>query len=209
MATLKIAPEAADVQKLYEEMGHRPEKFKAAFVDTLNKSMAHGRVIAAQDVADNMGASKKSVNNRFTLYKATKSNLSAAIYIKGGKGIDLASFGARQNQSGASAKVFGVRTTYKHTYIAKVNGKKHVFLNVGEKVVPKAGRYKGMSVNMGTRNAPNFQPILRKPMIIQKGPSVAETFATVSGIADHANTEIRSSMAKNFASRAAYFLKKD
>ncbi len=204
--SIKVDPaKLAEVQGFLSEL---PGKIQLAERDALNKSMAHGKTVAGTDLAAMMTARKSDINKRLTLIKATKDRLSTALIIRGGIGVNLIAFGARQTGSGVTAKIFGQSQDFPSAFIAPtISGKKGaemVAMRAGAKRIMTKGRFAGRVIMRGPRAG---QPILRQPLQAQRGPTVAATWEETPGIAAHTVNETNAAIPKNLDSQVARFLK--
>lgn len=207
MPTVIYKVEQSQINAILWELRAYPDQFKTAARDALNRTFDHGKSVAADDLSKALTAGRNSVLKRIGVSKATKSKLNATLYIRGGRGISLYGFRARQTKSGVTATVAGESKQVPHAFIARgLSGNKIVALRDTSqaKRAPLKGRYGGHIISRGPRKG---QPLLRQPIEAQYGPSAAEVFETKPNIAIHTNKEIELGLPKNLASQAERFLK--
>lgn len=194
MPDMTITPNLDAIKAAHDALAEFPGKFQAAGRDALNASMARGKTVAGTDLAKQMMATKGSVSKRLNILKATRSNLLVQMMIRGGRGVNLAGFGARQNSSGVTTKIntvlhgfitHGVRKPKTSFTFEEPVGNKIVALRAGAKRVMKMGRYAGATIKRGPRAG---QPILRQPIVAQYGPTVAEEWEKNPQIEQHTTT---------------------
>lgn len=215
---LTVEFDEAEVKAVVDQLRSVPRGADIALSTAINKTLSTERTAIARRLASTMTAKKSSIDKRLRVRKATRDRLSGRINIRGDIGVSLIGFGAKQTKTGVTAKVFGKRADYPGAFIARgVNtsndmgpleaGNKLVFERFGEKRAMKMGRYGPGSIFGTYQSGPNKgKRILRQPLHVLYGPSVAETFRKTPGMQDAALTDINANFRKNVASQVDWLL---
>jgi hypothetical protein len=212
MPAIRINPDEGSLYRLSTAFGNLPNVFAVAARDSLNKSIATGRTVAATDIAAATGANKGAVSKRLHIIPATKANLAAALVIHGGVGINLIGFRARQTKAGVSARIFGQSQSFPHAFITRsitqtafnlgAQGDKMVAIREGDKRAMTKGRYAGRKIKRGVRAG---QLLLRQPIKSLKGPTAAETWEKTPGVAEHTTNTINTALPLNIERQITRF----
>lgn len=213
MADVQIKADPAKLAEVHGFLSELPDKIALAERDALNKSMAHGRSVAATDLASLMTARKGDINKRLNQLKATKSRLSTTLIIRGGIGVNLIGFGARQTKAGVTARIFGQRQAFPGAFITRsvlnsafnlgASGPEFVAKREGDKRKMTRGVYASRVILHGPRAG---QPILRQPLQAQRGPTVADTWEKTPGIAEHTVNETNAAIPANLDRQVTRYL---
>lgn len=192
-----------------------PNGARIALSTAINKTLRTERSAISKAIAATMTAKKSSTDKRVGVVPSTRSKLFGYIRIRGDKGVSLAGFFARQTGTGVTVKVFGKTSTVPHAWIGrglateKSEGAKAVWLREGDKRPMKKGVYGPNSIfGYYSRGPKKGQRILRQPIEVQYGPSVADTFRKTPGMQERAFTDIRANLRKNIASQVDWLLRK-
>jgi hypothetical protein len=215
---LSVTIDEAQYQAVQKQLRSVPNGAAIALSTAINKTLRSERTAISRRIAGVMTAKKTSIDKRINVRKATRSNLSGMIRIRGDIGVSLIGFGARQTQSGVTARIFGQTKTFPGMFIARginnanVNGpseqgNKLVFERFGEKRAMTTGRYGPSSIFGKYQTGPKQgQRILRQPIKAVYGPSVADTFEKTPGIRDQSLTDVENNLNKNIRSQISWLL---
>lgn len=97
------------------------EVFPTANYRALNRAASRMRTETVRSLAKFMGLKQKDIRERMTLRKASRQKQNAILRYRG-RPFNLIRFKARQLKSGVKAKPWGKWRTWKHAFIANVNG---------------------------------------------------------------------------------------
>ena len=212
---IKIEIDEAEFNRVHALLRSVPNGARIAISTAINKTLGSERTAISRRIAATMTAKKSSTDKRINVRPSTREGLYGFIRIRGDKGVSIAGFFAKQNKAGVSAKIFGQAKQFDHAWIGhglattKSEGALAVFMRHGEKRAMTAGMYGPRSI-FGTysRGPKKGQRILRQPISVLYGPSVAATFQKTPGMQDGAITDINSNLRKNVASQIDWLLKK-
>lgn len=99
----------------------------------INKTATNAKATAAKTLSKEMGLTQKVVRKYVDIRKAYRGTEFAVLTFRRAKS-NLIRFGARQTKRGVSAKAWGKRKIYKHTFIG--NQGRTVFKRVGKSRLP-------------------------------------------------------------------------
>lgn len=105
--------------------GLQREVFPTANARAINRAASKMRTETVRSLARFMGLKQKDIRERMTLRKASRQKQNAILRYRG-RPFNLIRFKARQLKSGVKAKPWGKWRTWKHAFIADVNGVKFV-----------------------------------------------------------------------------------
>jgi hypothetical protein len=215
---LTIEFEPNEFKAVQEQLLGVPRGADIALSTAINKTLSTERTAIARRLSATMTAKKSSIDKRIRVFRATRDKLSGRINIRGDKGVSLIGFGARQTKRGVTARIFGKSAQYDGAFIARgINrsnsdgpneaGNKLVFERFGAKRAMSMGRYGPNSIfGKHTRGPRKGQPILRQPISVVYGPSVAETFRKTPGMENQTMTDINANFRKNVQSQVDWLL---
>lgn len=114
------------------------EVFPTANSRAINRAASKMRTETVRSLAKFMGLKQKDIREGIRLRKASKSKQNAILRYRG-KPFNLIRFKARQLKAGVKAKPWGKWRTWKHAFIANVNGVEFVAIRrkKGGKRVPR------------------------------------------------------------------------
>lgn len=220
---LNITIDDAEYRRVEQLLTAIPKGAEIAFSTAINKTLRTQRTGISRTLAALLGARKSGIDARMGVFRASRKRLSGTIVIRGGRGVSLIAFGARQNKKGVSARIFGQRIQHPHAFIthginntistqptALVQGNKLVFERFGAKRAMNAGRYGPDSIFGKIRRGPRKgQAVQRQPLVVIYGPNLADVFRKEPGVADKAIRETDQLLTKNIQSQVDWLLKKN
>lgn len=203
MKIIRFTPDDYAMADIKKHLASQPVKMRTAGRDALNRTMEQARTVTATALSGAMSAKKSSVMKRLSLLKATMNNISAAMIIRGGRGVNLASFGARQTKKGVTATIYGEKKSFPDMFIVPgLNGNKIVVWRVGAKRAMVKGKYAGRIIKRGPRAG---QPLLRQALSAQYGPSVAEAWEKTPGMEKITSDAVNGFLDKNIRQQIKRF----
>jgi hypothetical protein len=212
---IKIEIDEAEFKRVQSLLMSVPNGARIALSTAINKTLRTERSAISKRIAATMTAKKSSTDKRIKVRPSTRSNLYGFIRIRGDIGVSLAGFFAQQTATGVTVKIFGKTSSVPHAWIGrglattKSEGAKAVFQRDGEKRAMKKGMYGPASIfGYYSRGPRKGQRILRQPIEVLYGPSVAETFRKTPGMQEGSITDINTNLRKNVASQIDWLLRK-
>lgn len=200
-----FSPDPIQLAVMEATLAGMPDKIATAGRDALNRTMEEGRTAASRELAVASGATKGAISKRLGIARATKANVSAALIVRGGTGLSLAGFSARQTDAGVMAKVFGESRLYPRLFLKKgLSGNKVVFdrLRNTDKYAPTKGAYAGRKFRRGPRAG---EPILRQHVEARYGPAASQIIENTPGADEHVSMVIDAAFSKNIQQQTARF----
>jgi hypothetical protein len=212
---LKVQIDEAEYQRVSALLMSVPNGARIALSTAVNKTLSTERSAISRRIAATMTAKKSSTDKRVSVRKSTRQNLYGFIRIRGDIGVSLAGFHAKQTATGVTARIFGKAVAVAGAWIGRglathtSEGAKAVFQREGAKRAMTKGMYGPRSIfGYYARGPKKGQRILRQPIEVLYGPSVADTFRKTPGMQEGALTDIQANLRKNIASQVDWLLKK-